>query len=437
MSNEREDSGGMQFGSYLLRQRLGLGGMASVWKAIDETGRTLVIKRILPSLAEDPDFVEMFVREARLSARMRHPNIVRVFSHGDYEGERYLAMEFLHGRDLGSLMQSLAKTGAATPGLGSFIAREACRALVFVHALRDHETGAPLNLIHRDISLSNIMLCFDGAVKLVDFGVAKALADERAQRTQAGVLKGKWAYLAPEQVEGNKIDQRTDIFSLGIVLHEMLTGRRLFKAATGLATLERVRAAKVLPPSATNPAVPLALDAICLKALAKKPADRFQTAVEMLTALDAVVSQLGFGQAQLAVQLAGQFPDEARTFQKAQQATPAQGIEVVYDDGQTELSPQGVTLAELRGEHRTKPFRKVGRAAWRMLLAALLVLVAGGVTGWQLARAHAARLSSSSAKATPARPEQRQMRLSPEAPSPPAAPVPANSYAYDSHTHGG
>src|SRR5262249_53421391 len=148
METEKEqslrESVGMQFGPYLLRQRLGLGGMASVWKAIDDRGRTLVVKRILPKLAEDPEFVEMFVREAALSARMRHPNIVRVFDHGDYEGERYLAMEFLHGKDITSVMRDTVVTGAPPPGLGAFVAREVCRALAYVHALTD-DMGVALN----------------------------------------------------------------------------------------------------------------------------------------------------------------------------------------------------------------------------------------------------------------------------------------------------
>jgi serine/threonine protein kinase len=420
MSHEKETSAGMQFGSYLLRQRLGVGGMASVWKAIDETGRTLVVKRILPQLAEDPEFVDMFVREARLSARMRHPNIVRVFAHGDYEGERFLAMEYLHGRDLGSLMQGLCKGPPPPPGMGAFIAREIGRALVFVHALKDLESGAALNLIHRDISLSNVMLCFDGGVKLLDFGVAKALANERSHRTQAGVLKGKWAYLAPEQVEGGKIDQRTDIFSLGIVLYEMLTGRRLFKAATGLETLERVRAAKVLAPSTVNPAVPPALDEICLKALARSPADRFQTAAEMGGALDKVVAQLGYQGPELALQLTSLFPDDAALFDEASRCTPPRGIEVVYDDGDTELSPEAAPAQE-----RTRPVRRLGSRLWRIMLAALLLVVAGGLTGLQLAGAQA-RLASPSSQASPSRPTLHELRLSPGTQSlPSAAPVPA------------
>ncbi|MGZ3425955.1 MAG: serine/threonine protein kinase [Polyangia bacterium] len=399
------DSVGMQFGPYLLRRRLGTGGMASVWTAIDEAGRAVVVKRILPSLAADAEFVAMFDREATLSSRMRHPNIVRVFDHGDYEGERYLAMEQLHGRDLSSAMMELVGRGAPAPGLGAFVGLEVCRALAYVHGLAD-DAGAPLHLVHRDVSLSNVMLGFDGSVKLLDFGVAKALADQMTQRTQAGVLKGKWAYLAPEQIEGGALsDQRADLFGLGIVMWEMLTGRRLFKAATGLQTLEKVRAARVLPPSTINPAVPEALDRVVLKALARAPVDRWQSAVEMATALDAVVATLGFGAGELAGELASLFAGEAAAFQAAQQRTPPDGLAPVelaahdtYDDGLTvpsprvdpdpPLSPNGATLAELRRPARR--VRGLRARAWRMLLAAALASLLGGYTGWQISHAEGA-----------------------------------------------
>jgi serine/threonine protein kinase len=397
MDTRHDVSTGMQLGPYLLRERLGLGGMASVWKAIDERGRTLVVKRILPHLAEDPEFVEMFVREAALSARMRHANIVRVYDHGDYEGERYLAMEYLHGKDVVSVMKDLVHEGAPSPGLGAFVAREVCRALVFVHAVTD-DNGTPLGLIHRDVSLSNVMLSYDGSVKLLDFGVAKALADERAQRTAAGVLKGKWAYLAPEQVDAGPIDQRADIFSLGIVLHEMLTGRRLFKASSGLATLEKVRAAKVLAPSQHNPAVSPALDAICLKALARHPAERFQTAAEMAAALDRVVAELGYGGPELALQLKQLFPAEAAAFFAAQMLTPAgEWPSPVFDAPDTKKDtlpyPAIVDAGPLEAEEpRARPshIARLGRSRRaRLAIAATLAIALGGLTGWQIARAQA------------------------------------------------
>jgi eukaryotic-like serine/threonine-protein kinase len=394
---------GMQFGPYLLRQRLGTGGMASVWTAIDERGRALVVKRILPSLAADAEFIAMFDREASLSARMRHPNIVRVFDHGDYEGERYLAMEHLHGRDLSSAMMELVARSTPPAGLGAFVGREVCRALAYVHTLAD-DAGAPLHLVHRDISLSNVMLGFDGSVKLLDFGVAKALADQLTQRTQAGVLKGKWSYLAPEQIESGGIsDQRADVFATGIVMWEMLTGRRLFKGATGLQTLEKVRATHVLPPSTINPAVPDALDRVVLKALAKSPVDRWQSAAEMAAALDEVVDALGFGAVELAAQLESLFSADAAAFHAAQQMTPPDGtasIELAahdtYDDGLTVpavlvdpelLSPNGVTLEALRRPSRPSRLRS---RAWRMILAAALASLLGGYTGWQISHAEGA-----------------------------------------------
>jgi serine/threonine protein kinase len=375
---------GMQLGPYVLRERLGLGGMASVWKAIDERGRAVVVKRILPALAEDPEFVSMFEREAALSARMRHPNIVRVFAHGDYEGERYLTMEHLHGKDLASVMHALTRNGPPPAGLGVFVAREVARALSYVHTLADDE-GQALDLMHRDVSLSNVMLCYDGAVKLVDFGVAKALADERSTQTQAGVLKGKWAYLAPEQVTSGPVDQRADIFSLGIVMYEMLTGRRAFKAATGLETLQKVKAAQLLPPSAHNPALPPELDAICMKALARLPGDRYATAAEMVAALDEFVAKLSFQAPELALQMKRHFAEEARAFQRAQSATPAgEWPLVVEEDGETRPHPKlaaPLTLAALRAG-RT---RRQGQRARRIALAAVLAITAGGLVGWKAA----------------------------------------------------
>jgi serine/threonine protein kinase len=274
------------------------------------------------------------------------------------------------------------------------VAREVCRALQFVHALSD-EDGTSLNLIHRDVSLSNVMVAYDGSVKLLDFGVAKALADEKSQRTAAGVLKGKWAYLAPEQVDGSHVDQRADVFSLGIVLHEMLTGRRLFKAASGLATLERVRAAKVLAPSQHNPAVPEALDAICLKALAKHPADRFQTAREMAAALDRVVQELGYGTPELALQLKSLFPADAAAYFASQTLTPAgEWASPGFEAPDTVLSPPPhfdvapLKLEELRV--RTSRIVKLGRSRrGKLILAAVAAIALGGLTGWQIARAQA------------------------------------------------
>jgi serine/threonine protein kinase len=302
-----------QFGKYTLVERLGRGGMAEVWKAkiSGPAGfqRTLVIKRILPHLVEDEHFKQMFVAEARLSARLNHGNIVQVFELGDVDGEFFLAMEYVRGRDLVNVVRAQLVKGLPPPGLGAFVVREVCRALAYAHALEDDE-GVPLRLIHRDVSPSNVMISFDGAVKLLDFGIAKALAEANENRTVTGTLKGKFGYMSPEQVEGKDVDHRSDLFAAGIVLHEVLTGKRLFKGNSDLQTIAMVRDARVEPPSLLNPAVPPELDAVCLKALARHPNERWHGCDDMAAALDEVVHQLKWGAERLASLQRDLFPDE-------------------------------------------------------------------------------------------------------------------------------
>src|SRR6478752_7430996 len=189
--------------------------MAEVWKAkaLGPMGyaRKLVVKRILPELACDDEFVRMFVEEARLSASLNHRNIVQVYEFGDVGGEYYLAMEWVHGRDLNTILRELKDRDAKPPvELAAYVAREVCRALAYAHALTD-EDGQPLRLIHRDVSPSNVMLGFDGSVKLLDFGIAKALAEANENKTQTGTLKGKFGYMSPEQVDGKPFDHRVDL----------------------------------------------------------------------------------------------------------------------------------------------------------------------------------------------------------------------------------
>jgi serine/threonine protein kinase len=302
------------FGKYMLVERLGRGGMAEVWKAKMSGpagfSRTLVVKRILPHLVEDPHFVQMFVSEARLSARLNHGNIVQVYELGDVDGEYYLAMEYVRGRDLVNVVRAqLLKGQAPPPGLGAIVGREVCRALAYAHGLTD-ERGTPLRLIHRDVSPSNVMISFDGAVKLLDFGIAKALGEASESKTVTGTLKGKFGYMSPEQIDGREIDHRADLFAVGVVLHEVLTGRRLFKGATDLATIALVRETKVEPPSLLNPAVPKELDEICLKALARDPDARYKGCDEMAIALDDVAHTLKWGPERLTLMLRELFPDE-------------------------------------------------------------------------------------------------------------------------------
>jgi serine/threonine protein kinase len=303
----------IQFGKYTLFERIGRGGMADVYKGriSGPAGfeRVFVVKRILPHLSDDATFVRMFVEEAKMSARLNHPNIVQIFELGAVGGEYFISMEYVRGRDLAETMRAMWKTiGPPRPELVAYIGREACRALAYAHSLTD-ENGRSLGMIHRDVSPSNIMLSYEGAVKLLDFGIAKALG-EAPDTTKNGTMKGKYAYMAPEQTEGDNVDHRIDIFSCGIVLHEVLTGRRLFKGTNDVLTIERVRRCDVPPPSAQNPMVSPELDAVVLRALAKDPNRRFATAADMADALDDVVHAARFQPTHLAQLLYDLFPVE-------------------------------------------------------------------------------------------------------------------------------
>ncbi len=284
--------------------------MAEVWKArlrvSNDFDRSVAIKRILPHYGADPHFRKMFVREAQICARLHHPNIVSVFDFGEVEGVVYLAMELVDGKTLTDLIRAqLRQQRPLDPGLATLVIGDVCRALAYAHALVDGE-GAPLGLVHRDISPGNVMVSAAGAVKLLDFGVAKALQERREELTEAGTIKGKQPYMAPEQLAGLAIDGRADIFAAGVLLHEALTGRRLFAAERGLV----VRGQPIPPPSALRPDVPAALDAICARALADDPDDRYARADDMAAALEAVVHELRFGPERLAAMMRELFEAE-------------------------------------------------------------------------------------------------------------------------------
>jgi serine/threonine protein kinase len=308
----------IQFGKYTLFERIGRGGMADVFKARVQGPagfeRVFVVKRILPHLSDDPQFTKMFIEEAKLSARLNHPNVVQVFELGAVDKEYFIAMEHVRGRDLAETMRTLwARVGPPQPQLVAYIGREMCRALAYAHDLTSDD-GEPLGMIHRDVSPSNVMLSYEGAVKLLDFGIAKALGGEGSKEetgTGRGTLKGKFAYMAPEQTQGSDVDKRIDIFATGIVLHEILTGRRLFKGENDLQTVERVRQCEVAPPSLQNPLSTPELDSIVLKALSRHRDDRFQTASDLADALDDVVHAARFQPTHLAQLMRELFPTDA------------------------------------------------------------------------------------------------------------------------------
>src|SRR5437763_3905725 len=276
------------FGRYELLKRLAGGGMGEVYLArqrgIDGFQKLLVITSLLPHLCEDEEFIIMCKDAARVAAQLLHPNICQVFEFDQVGGVYYMSMEYLRGEDLRRLWKACEQKG--TPLRVPLICRvisDAAAGLDFAHSMRDSK-GEPYNIVHRDISPQNILVTFEGGVKVIDFGVAKAAG--RAQHTRTGALKGKYSYMSPEQVSGANVDNRSDIFALGVVLHELLTGRRLFKADSDVQTLARVRECNVPPPSRLNPQLPPGLDTIVLKSLSKNPGDRYRTAQEFRLALE-------------------------------------------------------------------------------------------------------------------------------------------------------
>lgn len=246
--------------------------------------RVLAIKRILSHLTEDAEFIQMFINEAKLAAQITHPNVAQVYDFGSVDGVYYIAMEYIMGKSLSYLLSVSKKSGHPVP-LGHAVQITAKIAAGLDHAYRGRSmSGEPLGIIHRDISPQNILIAYNGEVKLVDFGIAKAASS--STHTQTGIIKGKLSYLSPEQAWGKRVDHRSDLFSLGIVLHEMATGVRLFKAENEIATLERVRLAEVPPPSSIKSDIPKEFDPIVLKVLAKDPEERYPTGQAFQEALE-------------------------------------------------------------------------------------------------------------------------------------------------------
>jgi serine/threonine-protein kinase len=265
-------------GKYQLGRKLATGGMAEVFlaKAEGPMGfeKTLVLKRILPHLAEDPQFVGMFLSEARLAAQLNHPNIVQIFDFGQAESTYYLAMEYIDGVDLRTLSLLARQKGVQLPPpICAKIVSSACEGLAFAHDFVDPGTGKPLNLIHRDISPDNILLSRQGAVKVVDFGIAKA--STQGHKTQTGLVKGKIAYMPIEQLQGQPLDRRVDVYSLGIVLYELLTGQRPFDASTDVSMMQAILFEPLVPVTARRADLPPALTQILDRAICKVREQRY------------------------------------------------------------------------------------------------------------------------------------------------------------------
>ncbi|NRD68363.1 serine/threonine protein kinase, partial [Corallococcus exiguus] len=275
---------GTHVGKYVVRRKLAEGGMAEIFlctaRGPEGFEKEVVIKRVRAFLASDPDFVQMFIAEARLASRLNHANVVQIFDFDKHEDTYYLAMEYVRGCSLWELRKrSKEAMTPMPPVLVAHIGAEVARGLHYAHRLRVN--GELLNLVHRDVTPHNVLVSYDGAVKLTDFGIAKA----GNKLTNPGVLKGKFAYMSPEQARGESVDVRTDVFALGVVLWELLTGGRLFQGDSEIAVLRAVQESTIVPPARLNPDVPPDLDAVICRALERDLSKRFQTAGELERAL--------------------------------------------------------------------------------------------------------------------------------------------------------
>lgn len=271
------------FGKYLLLERISVGGMAEVFKAktfgVEGFEKIIAIKKILPAMAEDADFIQMFIDEAKIAGQLNHANICQIFELGKIDDSHFIAMEYIWGKDLLQIQNRFRRLKKHMPvQMAAFVMGKVCEGLDYAHRKKD-ATGKPLNIIHRDVSPQNVITSYDGEVKVIDFGIAKAAS--RSSKTQAGVLKGKFGYMSPEQVGGKTLDQRTDIFAVGTILYELLTSERLFMGESDFATLEKIRSAQVPPPSTINKEIPPELDRIIMKSLARDTADRYQWGSDM------------------------------------------------------------------------------------------------------------------------------------------------------------
>jgi eukaryotic-like serine/threonine-protein kinase len=284
-----------RFGQYEIIRPLGAGGMAEIYLARlsgpQGFEKTLVLKKILPGLGADPEFRRMFLSEAKLAARISHPNVVQIFELGEEQGRYFIAMEYVPGWNLNTVLATASRRGMKMPiEVACRIASDVCGGLAAAHSLVD-ENGRTMSVVHRDVSPHNVLISPQGNVKLTDFGIAKAVNE--IEKTQPGVVKGKIAYLSPEQIDGLEVDARADIFAAGVLLYECLACRQLFRRATEAETFDAIRSGEIAPLGKFRPDVLPALEEIVMRALAREPGRRFQRAAEMQRAVEFFIASMG------------------------------------------------------------------------------------------------------------------------------------------------
>ncbi len=316
----------IQLGKYRLYHHLASGGMGEVFLARHEGpagfAKNVVVKRILSGIASDETFVTMFLNEARLAAMIEHPNVVQIFDLG-LEGDTYfIAMEYIHGRSLRQLRRRLAEVKRPFPALlAARICSQALQGLHYAHNLCDDE-GQHLQIVHRDVSPDNVLIGFNGVTKVVDFGIAKAAVN--VSTTRAGAVKGKFAYMAPEQITGKPLDGRADVYATGVLLYELLSGQRPFSASSEPGLIRAILQEPATPAREANPAIPEPLNDVIMRAIARKPDERFASAEEMSFALESFIQSTGktITNAHVAALMKDLFPDDAAHKTPASAPTP-------------------------------------------------------------------------------------------------------------------
>jgi serine/threonine protein kinase len=355
--------------------------MAEVYRAVmpgaEGFRQTFVVKRILAERSRASDFVDMFVQEARIGSLLNHPNIVQVFDFGNVGGDYFLAMEYLRGRDVQALMRQLRRQNLLCPvPVAAFIAHEVATCLGYAHDLVGPD-GKRMNIVHRDVSPSNIMCLRTGGVKLLDFGIAKA-AGENTENTEQGLFKGKLAYVAPERIKNEPLDGGVDIFGLGVVLWEMLVGKRLFRGKSELETLNNVLEMPVPPPSTQRPDIPASLDAVVMKALARNRNVRYATGDAMAEDLEAVLHLSGFQTRMLSDLLRETFGSDVSNSQETMSSVNPALLAALAETSATGTDGAQPARANRRQWPRKRGLGMVGAAAVTATLAGLLLARGGG-----------------------------------------------------------
>ncbi len=394
---------GTRLGKYEIVRRIATGGMAEIFLArvsgLPGFQKNVVVKRILPQLATKADFIEMFLDEARIAATLQHPNVVQMYDVGVVDGNYFIAMEYLNGEDVRTVMKTLFRKDGKLPlefALGIVIG--VASGLHYAHEKKGFD-GKPLQIIHRDVTPQNVIITYEGGVKLLDFGIAKAT--NRFGETRFGTLKGKVPYMSPEQCRGEPLDRRSDMFSLGIMLYELTLGRRLFRGRSDFEILKQIVEGTVSPPRSIDPTYPVPIERIVMRALEKEREKRYQTAQELQADLEWVVREERVNVSPIALAkfmeqtFGGQAEAEARHEAQGERKTEEEALEdediEVINEEQAQAEERAreeraAMIAQIhsRSDSESQSLRQPARSRLPLVMVCVGALALGIVAAWKL-----------------------------------------------------